>query len=96
MVCDSSPIWGAVPCGYLSAHRLVRRPEWRLLRAQVLREAEGRCQACGEAQERFMVCHERWDYDDEADVATLGTLAILCHECNRATHARHGGTHRPR
>lgn len=38
-----------------------------------------------------MVCHERWDYDDEAGVATLRSLAILCHDCNLATHAGMAG-----
>lgn len=38
-----------------------------------------------------MVCHERWEYDDDAGVATLRSLAILCHECNLATHAGMAG-----
>ena len=33
-----------------------------------------------------MVCHEVWDYDDEAGVATLVDFALNCWGCDAATH----------
>jgi hypothetical protein len=33
-----------------------------------------------------MVCHEVWDYDDIAHVATLTSFTILCPNCNLVHH----------
>jgi hypothetical protein len=44
------------------------------------------CHVCGEHQERFMVCHEVWEYDDDAGVATLVAFALNCWGCDAATH----------
>ncbi len=33
-----------------------------------------------------MVCHEVWDYDDDAGVATLMAFALNCWGCDAATH----------
>jgi hypothetical protein len=34
-----------------------------------------------------MVCHEVWDYDDDAGVVTLVDFALNCSGCDAATHA---------
>lgn len=74
------PLWG------LSVHRKLKGGRWDRLRRAVLDEAGGRCQSCGDVRERSMVCHEVWDYDDDAGMATLRWLRILCPPCNFATH----------
>lgn len=44
------------------------------------------CHVCGERPERFLACHEVWDYDDAAGVATLVDFALNCWACDAATH----------
>jgi len=38
-----------------------------------------------------MICHEVWEYDEEAGVATLGLLTIVCPACNLAEHPGRAG-----
>lgn len=33
-----------------------------------------------------MVCHEVWDYDDDAGCATLSAFRLICPDCNFVTH----------
>jgi hypothetical protein len=70
------PLWGRSVYQLLRASR--RGGAWKRLRADVVARAGGACHVCGERQERFMVCHEVWDYDDDAGVATLMAFALNC------------------
>ena len=79
-----APLWGRSVYQILRATR--RGGAWKRLRADVLARADGACHVCGEHQDRFMVCHEVWDYDDDAGVAMLVDFALNCWGCDAATH----------
>ncbi len=74
------PLWG------LSVYRELKGARWDRLRRQVLEEFGGRCEPCGARRERGMFCHEVWEYDDIAGLATLRRLRIICPNCNFVTH----------
>jgi len=80
-----APLWG------VSAYRLLPSSAWRKIRGQVLQDLEGTCSVCSHSQERGMICHEVWEYDEAAGVATLGVLTIVCHACNLAEHPGRAG-----
>ena len=73
------PLWGVSLCRRLKGAR------WDRLRAEVRTEAGGRCRCCGDETTR-MVCHEVWDYDEDAGCATLCAFRLICPECNLVTH----------
>src|SRR5687767_9775477 len=75
-----SPLWGR------SASRLLSRSDWRRLRQAVLQEAEGHCQVCGDEQEKGMVAHEVWAYNDDDAVATLVDVRLHCRPCDSVVH----------
>jgi hypothetical protein len=79
-----APLWGRSVYQLLRGTR--RGGDWKRLRADVVARAGGDCHICGEHQDRFMVCHEVWDYDDDAGVATLVDFALNCWGCDAATH----------
>jgi hypothetical protein len=79
-----APLWGRSVYQVLRATS--RGGDWKRLRLDVVARAGGDCHICGEHQDRFMVCHEVWDYDDDADVATLVAFALNCWGCDAATH----------
>lgn len=74
------PLWGVSLCRQLKGVR------WDRLRRSLVEAAGGRCECCGEARDRGMVCHEVWAYDDDASVATLVGFRIICPACNFVTH----------
>lgn len=74
------PLWG------VSVYRALKGSRWDRLRREVLEEAAGRCQCCGECRARGMVCHEVWDYNDDRGQATLVGFRIICPDCNFVTH----------
>ena len=73
------PLYGINACQLLSA------PEWRSIRRDALIAAGQRCSVC-RAGGGGLICHEHWDYRDEARTATLATLVIHCPACDTATH----------
>lgn len=79
-----APVWGRSVYQVLRATS--RGGDWKRLRIDVVARAGGDCHICGEHQARFMVCHEVWDYDDDAGVATLVAFALNCWGCDAATH----------
>jgi hypothetical protein len=57
-----APLWGRSVYQLLRASR--RSGAWKRLWADVLARANVGLPPSVESQERFMVCHKVWDYDD--------------------------------
>jgi hypothetical protein len=73
-------LWGR------SAHKRLRRPEWEAIRRDVLDAAGRRCVICDEAPHEGLTCHELWEYDDAARVATLTGFESVCRRCSLVHH----------
>lgn len=74
------PLWG------LSASKLLTRKQWSRIRLDTLSRASSRCSHCGTYRDKGQICHEIWDYDDKAGIATLTDLRIVCRACNNVHH----------
>lgn len=70
-------------------HRLSRY-WWRRLSRGVRQRADWRCEICGDpedaAQNRYLSCHERWDWQEDLGVQRLARLMALCVSCDAVTH----------
>jgi hypothetical protein len=77
------PLWGRSVCSVLGRHS----SRWRKIRKQVLEAASGTCEICGTHQEKGMICHEQWHYDDAQHIATLIGFEIVCSDCNLVLHS---------
>ena len=85
------------PLPRFSANRLLRPSRWAAIRSDALAPAGNRCSVCLREQDKGLICHEVWLYDDEAGLATLLQLAILCPACNFVHHRiRQAKMHPPR
>ena len=63
------------------------RAVWRKqIRGDALAATNSRCTICGLAEERLL-CHEKWDYDEERAIATLVGFEMHCQKCDSVTHA---------
>jgi 5-methylcytosine-specific restriction endonuclease McrA len=61
--------------------------DWDVLRKEAYRRAGYECEICGGRGEKWPVeCHERWEYDDAANVQSLSGLVALCPKCHRVKH----------
>jgi len=74
------------PLWRLSAYRVLPRSTWDRIRGVIRAEYGNRCSVCGVMQDKGMICHEIWNYDDSQLVATLTGFAILCPNCNAVHH----------
>jgi hypothetical protein len=69
-----------------SAYRkLGRGKDWRCIRQDTLEASGSRCEACG-ASTPPLFCHEKWDYNETTNTATLVGFEMLCDPCNWAVH----------
>ena len=74
-------------CWYSNLRDHLTRAQWDLVRKDVYRKANFRCEICGGAGDRWPVeCHEIWQYDDEARVQSLRGLVALCPSCHQVKH----------
>jgi hypothetical protein len=74
------PLWG------ISAYRLFKRgAKWKSIRRAQFASAKGKCSVC-EAPATLLICHEKWDYDDDHCIATLFGFEMLCRSCDTAVH----------
>lgn len=71
---------------YVTLRAAGRRRDWEALRREVLKRYHGRCVICNAQQDKGMVCHEEWQYDYAARLATLRRLRIVCPLCNFSIH----------
>lgn len=76
-----APLWGR------SAYRMLgTRAIWKKkIRPDALAAASKRCCLCGTADDR-LICHDKWQYDDEKAIATLAGFEIHCGMCDTVTH----------
>lgn len=56
----------------------------------VRQRADWRCEICGgpedSTQNRYLSCHERWDWQEARGVQRLARLMALCVACDAVTH----------
>jgi hypothetical protein len=72
---------------YNNVRALVDGPTWGRIRRQVWRQANYRCEICGErGPEHPVECHEVWRYDDRTGVQTLVRMIALCPDCHQVKH----------
>jgi hypothetical protein len=61
--------------------------EWELVKKRTFSEARHRCQVCGGRGPAHPVeCHERFTYDEAAQVLSLIRTVALCPACHEVTH----------
>jgi len=82
-----SPLWGK------SVHKTIKRSQWdREIRKKVLDQANNICATCGASYEKGMICHEEWEYVDDAHIARLIGFRLICRDCNFVNHYDKAGT----
>lgn len=63
---------------------------WRRLSRGARKRADWRCEICGDpedaTQNRYLSCHERWDWQEDRGVQWLARLMALCVSCDAVTH----------
>ncbi len=74
------PVWAH------SAYRLLAKSAWKRIRLATLDASGSRCEICGVAQDKGMICDEVWTYDDAAAIGTLSKVQILCRDCSGVKH----------
>lgn len=80
------PLWS------ISARRLLPRSAWDRIRKKEVAVADNSCANCGTFQDKGLICHEVWQYDDEKHVVTLSAFEISCAECDLVHHLGRAGT----
>jgi hypothetical protein len=61
------------------------REEWDDLRTKVYRNANYKCEICGET-DRTLHCHEVWEFDDRKGIQRLVKLECACELCHDVHH----------
>lgn len=81
------PLWGK------SVHKTIKRSQWeREIRKKVIDEANNVCATCGASYDKGMICHEEWEYNDDAHIARLIGFRLICRDCNFVNHYGKAGT----
>lgn len=70
--------------GVTLANRLPKK-EWDGVRAEVYREADYKCQICGDVNSKLH-CHEVWKFDDRKLIQRLAGFLCLCQLCHDVKH----------
>lgn len=74
-------------CWYSNVRSNVSIKDWDKLRHHTYKQANHRCEVCGEVGRQHPVeCHEIWKYDDEQHIQTLIGLIALCPACHECKH----------
>ncbi len=77
-----SSLWRRSLCSTLGRHS----SQWRAIRKQVIESTDGKCDICRARQEKGMICHEQWNYDDTQHIAMLVGFELVCADCNLVLH----------
>lgn len=74
-------------CWYSNVRDHVDEPTWDRLRRDIYKQANYKCQICGETGKNWPVeCHEVWTYDDQNKVQKLIGMIALCPSCHQVKH----------
>lgn len=66
---------------------LLTQKEWDIIRKQVYKNANYKCEICGgKGRTHPVECHEQWEYDSETKTQKLIGLIALCPPCHSVTH----------
>lgn len=75
------PSWGK------KVSTILGEREWRNIRKRELDRARNRCEICGhEGEQRELICHEVWEYDDTKHAQRLRGYKVVCRGCNLIYH----------
>jgi hypothetical protein len=82
-----TPLWGKTLARTSS-------DEWDVLRREVYKRVNYRCEICGGNGPRHPVeCHEIWFYDDKRNIQELGGFMGICPACHSAKHYGRSSAH---
>jgi hypothetical protein len=77
-------------CWFRNVRSDIRESHWRGLSKFVITRAGGKCEVCGDAEDRaagkFLDAHERWQYDYKTKTQKLIRIVCLCKPCHLYTH----------
>ena len=74
-------------CWYSNVRSEITRSAWDVIRAEIYKAADYKCEICGGVGSRHPVeCHEIWHYDDKKHVQTLKGFTALCPKCHEVKH----------
>lgn len=74
-------------CWFSNVRDCVSRSTWDKLRRIIYKQANYRCEVCGDRGCKHPVeCHEVWHYDDFNHIQTLESMKALCPSCHQVKH----------
>ena len=71
-------------------YALKRGPKWEIIREATKKAAGNKCEICGATSDRYMYCHEEWNYDIFNKIATIVRFKWICRDCNGVIHIAGG------
>lgn len=72
-------------CWYDNLRSILSPAQWDFLRKDAYARANGKCMICGKNAAR-LDAHERWSYDEEAQVQKLEDIVAVCKKCHAVIH----------
>lgn len=73
-------------CWFTNVRACASTRDWERIRRMVLGRAEFACEICNAEQKGSLEVHERWQWNEEDSIQTLGRLICLCDQCHEVTH----------
>ncbi len=72
---------------FSSVRSKVSKKDWDIIRRDVYKKADYKCEICGGVGERYPVaCHEIWKYYDDSNIQRLYGFISLCPSCHEVKH----------
>lgn len=72
-------------CWYSNLRSILSPALWDVVRKEAYARADGRCMICGAVSKR-LEAHERWEYDEKAEVQRLADVVAVCKACHEVIH----------
>lgn len=72
-------------CWYSNLRSILSPDQWDFIRKDAYARAGGKCMICG-APSRRLEAHERWEYDEKAQVQKLADVVAVCRSCHEVIH----------
>ena len=72
-------------CWYSNLRSVLSPAQWDIVRKEAYARADGRCIICGAPSKR-LEAHERWEYDEKAEIQRLADVVAICKACHEVIH----------
>ena len=74
-------------CWFSNVRDCVNKQTWDFLRRATYKQANYRCEICGDRGDKWPVeCHEIWNYQESNKFQILSGLIALCPSCHQVKH----------